>query len=69
MHFMELLKDFDIKPNPTTVENPQCNSHVERINQVVQNMIKMKELDQFIFNYIDPWSKMLSSVDWAVRTS
>ena len=35
MHFMALLKDFDIKPKPTTVEYPQGNSPVERIHQVV----------------------------------
>jgi transposase InsO family protein len=69
MHFMALLKDFDIKPKPTTVENPQGNSPVERIHQVVQNMIKTKELDKFIFDYIDPWAEVLSSVAWAVRTS
>ena len=47
---MTLLKnDFDIKPKPTTVENPQGNSPVERIHQVVQNMIKTKELDTFVF--------------------
>ena len=69
MHFMALLKDFDIKPKPTTLDNPQGNSPVERIHQVVQNMIKTKELDKFIFNYIDHWSEILSSVAWEVRTS
>ena len=69
MHFMALLKDFDIKPKPTTVENPQGNSPVERIHQVVQNMIKMKDLDKFIFYYIDLWAEVLSSVAWEVRTS
>ena len=42
IHFMRLLKDFDIKPRPTTVENPQGNSPVERIHQVVHDMIKTK---------------------------
>ena len=69
MHFMTLLKDFDIKPKATTVENPQGNSPVERIHQVVQNMIKTKELDKFVFDYIDPWGEILSSVAWAIRAS
>jgi transposase InsO family protein len=69
MHFMTLLKDFDIKPKPTTVENPQGNSPVERIHQVVQNMIKTKQLDKFILDYIDPWAEILSSVAWAIRAS
>ena len=32
---MTLPKDFDIKPRPTTAENQQGNSPVERIHQVV----------------------------------
>ena len=32
MHFMTLLKDFDIKLRPATVENLQGNSPVERIH-------------------------------------
>ena len=68
-YILTLLKDFDIKPKPTTVENPQGNSPVERIHQVVQNMIKTKELDKFVFDYIDPWAEVLSSVAWAIRAS
>ena len=56
MHVMALLKVFDIKPKPTTVEDPQGNSPFERIYQVVQNMIKIKyELNKNFesINYID----------------
>ena len=69
MHFMRLLKDFDIKPRPTTVENPQGNSPVERIHQVVHDMIRTKELDKLVFDYVDPWGEVLSSVAWAIRAS
>ena len=64
LHFMTLLKDFDIKPKPTTMENPQGNSPVERIHQVVQNMIKTKELDTFVFWLYWPlgWSLEFSSM-------
>ena len=69
MNFIRLLKDFDIKPRPTTVENPQGNSPVERIHQVIHDMIKTKELDKLVFDYIDPWGEILSSVAWAIRAS
>ena len=68
-NFVVLLKDFDIKPKVTTVENPQGNSPVERIHQVVHNMIKTHELDDYVFDYIDPWGEILSSVVWAIRAS
>ena len=51
------------------MENPQGNSSVERIHQVVQDMIKTKELDKLVFDYIDPWAKVLSSVAWAIQAS
>lgn len=69
LHFKALLKDFDIKPRPTTAENPQGNSPVERIHQVVQNMIRTKELDSYEFDHLDPWGEILSSVGWAIRAS
>ena len=69
LYFMTLLKDYDIKPRPTTAENPQGNSPVERIHQVIQNMIRTKELDSYEFDYIDPWGEILSSVGWAIQES
>ena len=66
---MTLFKDFDIKPRLTIVENPQGNLLVERIHQVVQNMIKIKELDKLIFDYIYPWAEILGSIAWAIPAS
>jgi len=67
--FQPLIKDFDIKPNCTTVENPQANAPVERVHQVIQNMIRTKDLTNRIFDYIDPWGEILSSIAWAIRAS
>ena len=67
LYFITLLKDFDIKPRPTKAENLQGNSPVERIYQVVQNMIKTKQLESYKFDHIDPWGEILSSVGWAIR--
>ena len=67
--FQPLLKDFDIKPKCTTVENPQANAPVERVHQVIQNMIRTKDLANRIFDYIDPWDEILSSIAWAIRAS
>ena len=32
-------------------------------------MIKTKELDKLVFNYIDPWGEILSLVAWAIWAS
>jgi hypothetical protein len=63
------LKDFDVKATLTTVENPQANSPVERIHQVIQNMLAVKDLESQTFDFIDPWGEILSSVAWAIRAS
>ena len=49
--FLPLLKDFAIKPKPTTIKNPQANSPVEQI--YVMNMLNTKNLSGQVFDYID----------------
>jgi hypothetical protein len=68
-NFIPLLKDFDIKPVLTSIKNPQANAPVERIHQVLGHMFLTKDLNSQIFDYIDPWGEILSSIAWAVRAS
>ena len=67
--FLPLLKDFRIKPTPTSIKNPQANAAVERLHQVLGNMLRTQDLDNQVFDYINPWGHILSSVAWAVRSS
>ena len=66
--FQELLDSYGIKPTPTTVKNPQAN-HVERVHQTLGNMLRTKELEEHDFNYDDPWSSLLASCAWAIRST
>ena len=47
--------DFAIKPTPTTIKNPQANAILERLHQVLGDMLRTKNLEQYIFGDIDPW--------------
>jgi hypothetical protein len=67
--FQPLIEDFDIKPKCTTMENPQANAPVERVHQVIQNMIRTKDLSNRVFDYIDPWGEIISSIAWAICAS
>ena len=67
--FTPLLKDFDIKPVLTSVKNPQANAPVERVHQVILNMLVTKDLDNKVFDYIDPWGETPSSIAWDIRAS
>ena len=49
-----LLNNFDIRPVLTTTKNLQANAPVERVHQVILNMLVAKEIDKKVFNYIDP---------------
>ena len=67
--FFPLLKDFEIKPVPTSIKNLQSNAAVERVHQVLANMLRTKELENQVFDYINPWGNILSSIAWAIRSS
>ena len=64
-----MLKEFNIKPVLMSAKNPQDNSPVERVHQVILNMLVTKDLDKKFFDYIDPWDETLASIAWAIRAS
>ena len=68
-NFVPLLQDWSIKPKCTTIKNPQANSPVERIHQVLRHMFLTKNLKERILDTIDPFGEILASVAWAVRAS
>jgi len=45
------------------------NAIVERVHQVLSNMFRTKDLSKRIFDYVNPWDEILSSVAWAIRAS
>ena len=47
---------------------PQTN-FVERIHQTLGNMIRTYELENFEFDYNDPWSQILANFAWAIRST
>ena len=64
-----LLKRFYIKTVLTTIKNPQANAPVERVHQVILNTLVTKDIDNKIFNHIDPWGETLASIAWVIRYS
>jgi len=68
--FQHMIKhDYGIKDKPITVRNPQANAIVERVHQVIGNIIRTFELEN---NYLDednPWRGVLSATAFAVRST
>ena len=64
-----LTKDYGIKKKPITVRNPQANAIVERIHQVIANIIRTFELEDNYLDEEDPWKGILSATAFAVRST
>ena len=65
--FQEMMKEvYVVKAKAITVRNPWANAIVERIYQVIGNIIRAFELED---NYLDedqPWQGILSAMAFAV---
>ena len=64
-----ILQDYGIKGKPITVRNPQANAIVERIHQVIGNIIRTFELESNYLNEEDPWTGILATTAFAVRST
>ena len=67
--FKYIFKDYGIRRKPTTIKNPQANSILERVHQVVANMLRCKNIPDLTVNTEDPWTDILSSVAFAIRST
>jgi hypothetical protein len=64
-----LVNDYGIKRKPITVRNPQANAIVERVHQVIGNIIRTFELQDNYLDEEDPWKGILSATAFAVRAT
>jgi hypothetical protein len=59
--FKDMCDNLGIKCRPTTSYNPQWNSIIERIHQVMGNMLRAFELEERDLNPNDPWNDVLQA--------
>ena len=60
-------KDYGVRSRPITIQNPQANSIIERVHQVVSNMVCTYELEEN--TYVDednPWAGILAATAFAI---
>jgi hypothetical protein len=68
--FQDMIKnDYGIKRKPITVRNPQANAIVERIHQVIGNIICTFKLQENYLDEADPWKGILSATAFAVQST
>ena len=66
--FQNTLLSYGIECVPTTVKKPAANM-VERVHQTLGNLLRVYELEKYEFPRGDPWSNILSSAAWAIRST
>ena len=65
-----IVEEYGIKKRGISPRNPQANSILERIHQVIGNMIKtFKIYDREDLEEQDPWSGILSAIMFGVRAT
>ena len=58
--------EHSIKTKFITVRNPQANAIMERIHQVIANMVRTFELEDTCMDEDDPWAGTLAAMVFAV---
>ena len=66
--FKQMCENFGIRINPTTSYNPQANSVLERIHQVLGNMLRTQQIEDTI-SIQQPWENFLAAAAWAIRST
>ena len=56
-----------IKAVVTKIKNPQDNTMVEQVHQLIFNIFVTKDISNKVFDYIDPWDETLEYISWMIR--
>ena len=66
LNFEYLCVTYGIKRKPTTIKNPQANAILERLHQVLGQMLRTSELDMAKTNTPDDVDVFLDNTAWAI---
>ena len=67
--FCTIFTDYGDKLTKTTVKYPQANGVLERVHLTICNMLRAKNLAKLEMPEDDPWTAILTSVMYAVRST
>jgi hypothetical protein len=69
LHFESLCDTYGVKRKPTTIKNPQANSILERVHQVLMTMLRTAELDMAMSVVPSDIDAFLTNAAWAIRST
>jgi len=67
--FAETIKNYGLEGIQTTPYNPQSNGIVERVHQVLADMLRTFKLEEQELDENDPWSPFLAAASFAIRST
>ena len=68
-YFKQMCDNYGLHAKPSTAYNPQSNGIVERVHQVLNDSLRMFELEERELNEEDPWTEFLSAAAFAIRST
>ena len=69
LYFKQLCANYGMKLKTSGAWNPQANAVIERVHQVLGNMLRTFDLDNAEIDDEDPWSEFISSTCFAIRST
>ncbi len=69
LHFEDLCESYGLKRKPTSIKNPQANAILERLHDVLMNMIRTSELDMADSVAPSDIDAVLMDAAWAIRST
>ena len=69
LHFEDLCDSYSLKRKSTSIKNPQANAILERIHQVLMNMIRTSEIDMSDSVAPSDIDAVLTNASWAIRST
>ena len=69
LFFENLCEEYSLTRKPTTIKNPQANSVLERVHQVISNMMRTASLDMQDTCSPEIIDEYISNVGWAIRST
>ena len=67
--FKEMVENYGMTPKPNTPYNPQSNGIVERVHQVLNDMLRTFELENQQLDSREPWTRFLAASAFAIRSA
>lgn len=64
-----IREEYGIKAKPITIRNPQANAIIERIHQVVGDMIRTYDTNAIDEDAENPFEGLTSAICWAIRST